>query len=66
MVESMSKRKVVTIYETVRDEEYEMHDVLLEKEEEKMNTFIMMQLCFQKIEEISQERKDKFLEFLKK
>lgn len=49
--------------EEFNDEEYEMHDVLLEKEEEKMNTFIMMQLCFQKIEEISQERKDKFLEF---
>ena len=51
--------------EGFNDEEYEMYDTLLEKEEEKMNPLIMMNLCFQKVEEISDERKNEFLVFFK-
>lgn len=51
--------------EGFNDEEYEMYDTLLEKEEEKMNPLTMMNLCFQKVEEISDERKNEFLVFFK-
>lgn len=49
--------------EDFNDEEYEIHEMFLDREEEKMNTILLIQQCFYKPEEISAERKKKFLEF---
>lgn len=52
--------------ENFNDEEYEIHDVLLETKEETINTFLMLQLCLQKTDEISEQRNKEFLLFFEK
>ena len=43
--------------------ETDIHELLLEKDEEKKNTTILVQDCFQKVSGISKKRNDQFLEF---
>lgn len=52
--------------ENFNDEEYEIHDVFLETKEETINTFLMLQLCLQKTDEISEQRNKEFLLFFEK
>lgn len=49
--------------EEFNDEENEIHDVWLEKEEEKMNIRLMLNFCMSKVQDISEERNNKFLDF---
>lgn len=43
--------------------EIDIHELLLEKDEEKKNTTILVHDCFQKVSRISKKRNDQFLEF---
>lgn len=52
--------------ENFNDEEYEMHDVLLETKEDTINTFFMIQSCLQKTKKFSEQRNKEFLLFFEK
>lgn len=52
--------------ENFNDEEYEMHDVLLETKENTINTFFMMQSCLQETKKFSEQRNKEFLLFFEK
>lgn len=43
--------------------EIDIHELLLEKDEEKKNTTLLVQECFQKVSGISKKRNEQFLEF---
>ena len=49
--------------EKFNKKEIDIHELLLEKDEEKKNTTILVHDCFQKISAISKKRNDQFLDF---
>lgn len=49
--------------EKFNKKETDIHELLLEKDEEKKNTTMLVRDCFQKVSGISKKRKDQLLEF---